>query len=63
MTTKRNQRFTYSCNLEELNLLADIAEILERSRSDTIRYLLREKAREMGLEPNYVFNKTNPKGE
>jgi hypothetical protein len=37
----RDQRFTFLCSSEEHQLLIDLAERLQRSQGDTIRYLIR----------------------
>jgi antitoxin component of RelBE/YafQ-DinJ toxin-antitoxin module len=38
-------------NANERQLAAAVAERLERNESDTVRLLLRERAREMGILP------------
>jgi len=45
----RENRFTFLCNSDERNMLASLAEILQRTQSDVIRLFLREKARELGI--------------
>ena len=37
----RDQRFTFLCSSEERQLLIDLAERLQRSQGDSIRYLIR----------------------
>ncbi len=43
----RTCRFTFLCNREERQLLRAIAKRLSRTESDTVRWLLREAAREL----------------
>lgn len=38
----RDERFTFTCNREERQMLAALAERLRRSQSDAMRMLLRE---------------------
>jgi hypothetical protein len=46
----RENRFTFLCNADERRLLASMAEVLQRTQSDVIRFVLKEKANEMGLK-------------
>ena len=45
----RTDNFTFRMNPAERQLIAAVAQQLERSESDAMRYLLREKARELGV--------------
>jgi hypothetical protein len=45
----RNQRFNIVVSEEERNLIAAVAERLERSAADTIRLLVRGVAQELGV--------------
>jgi hypothetical protein len=50
----RYKRFTARFSQEEQTLLIHVAAILRRSKSDTLRFLLYEKAEELGLNTNYL---------
>lgn len=43
----RNKRFTFLCNVDERYMLASLADKLQRSQSDTIRYFLRTAFQEL----------------
>lgn len=45
----RDESFTLRVNFNERQLIAAVAERLDRNESDTVRLLIREKARELGL--------------
>jgi hypothetical protein len=47
----RVDNFTLRMNSDERQLITVVAQRLERTESDTVRYLLREKARELGVMP------------
>jgi len=47
----RVDNFTLRMNSDERQLITVVAQRLERTESDTVRYLLREKARALGLVP------------
>jgi hypothetical protein len=47
----RDDNFTLRMNSVERQLITVVAQRLERTESDTVRYLLREKARELGIAP------------
>ena len=47
----RVDNFTLRMNSDERQLITVVAQRLERTESDTVRYLLREKAREIGILP------------
>jgi hypothetical protein len=47
----RNDNFTLRVNPTERMLITAVAERLERTESDAVRLLLREKARELGITP------------
>lgn len=47
----RNDNFTLRMNAAERQLITAVAQRLDRTESDTVRYLLREKARELGVAP------------
>ena len=47
----RDGNFTLRMNSDERQLITVVAQRLERTESDTVRYLLREKARALGLLP------------
>lgn len=51
----RNTRFTARFSSEDQALLVYVAASLQRSKSDTMRFLLYEKAAEMGLRPGQPF--------
>lgn len=42
MDEKRDERFTFMCDDQDLELLGKLAEQMQRTRSDTIRFLLRK---------------------
>lgn len=48
--------FTLRVNTIERRLIAAVAERLDRTESDTMRHLLREKARELGVTPQDLAN-------
>ncbi len=45
----RFERFTFLINREERALIQALAERLRRSRSDAVRFVVIESARELGL--------------
>lgn len=45
----RDDNFTLRVNSVERQLIAAVAEHLDRTESDTMRLLVREKARELGV--------------
>ncbi len=45
----RNLRFTFVYSQYEKQLLEHIANLLQRSKSDTLRYLIHDKAEKEGL--------------
>jgi hypothetical protein len=47
----RETLFTIRVNTAERQLMAAVAQRLDRNESDTVRHLLREKARELGVMP------------
>jgi hypothetical protein len=47
----RVDNFTLRMNSDERQLITVVAQRLERTESDTVRFLLREKARELGVMP------------
>jgi antitoxin component of RelBE/YafQ-DinJ toxin-antitoxin module len=47
----RNTFLNVRLNASERQLAEAVAERMERNESDTVRLLLREKAREMGILP------------
>lgn len=47
----RDDNFTLRMNPAERHLVTAVAQRLERNESDTIRHLLREKARALGILP------------
>lgn len=49
--TRKNVRFTFMCNKQERNLIDQISIILDRSLSDTVRWLIVKAAKELGV-PN-----------
>ena len=49
----RNTRITARFSPEEQTLLIHVAARLQRTKSDTLRILIHEKAVELGLKPNY----------
>jgi len=46
----RTLRFTFLCNKEERHLITALAETLQRSQSDALRWLVREAAKELQIE-------------
>jgi hypothetical protein len=48
---RREDTFTLRVSVVERQLITIIAQRLERTESDTVRFLLREKARELGVTP------------
>lgn len=47
----RDDTFTFRTNAIERELITAVAQRLERNQGDAMRYLLREKARELGVIP------------
>jgi hypothetical protein len=47
----RLDTFKLRVNETERKLITVVAQRLERNESDTVRFLLREKARELGVTP------------
>jgi hypothetical protein len=47
----RTIRFTFICNIQERQLITAIAEHLNRSQGDAIRFLIRTAAQELKTEP------------
>lgn len=48
----RLETFTFRVNSDDRQLLASIALHYRRSKSDVVRFLLHEKAQELGLQIN-----------
>jgi hypothetical protein len=48
---ERSNTFGMRVSLTERQLMAVVAQRLERTESDTLRLLVREKARELGVLP------------
>ena len=62
----RTLRFTFLCNEEERQLIAALAETLQRSQSDALRYLVRETAEKLQIKAealNDAVLKTLIKGD
>ncbi len=51
MSLKRAIHFSFRTDGEERQMIARIAERLERSEGDSVRLLVRAAAREMGVAP------------
>lgn len=49
----RNTRFAARFSKEDQDLLVLVAACLQRTKSDTVRILIYEKAAELDLLPNY----------
>jgi hypothetical protein len=45
----RYKRFTFLCNAEERRMLTALSNQLQRSESDSVRWLIREAARELEI--------------
>lgn len=43
----RYERFTFLCNLDERQAIADLAMRLQRSQSDAVRYVVIETAKQL----------------
>jgi hypothetical protein len=52
----RIDTFTFRVTSDERRLIGVVAERLDRTESDTVRHLLREKARELGVAPTVPKN-------
>jgi hypothetical protein len=50
----RNKRFSARFSREDQNLLVHLAACLRRTKSDTVRILIYEKAVELGVYPDPV---------
>jgi len=50
----RNKRFSTRLSREDKNLLVHLAAYLRRTKSDTVRILIYEKAVELGIYPDSV---------
>ena len=48
----RNKRFSARFSREDKNLLVHLAACLRRTKSDTVRILIYEKAVELGIYPD-----------
>ena len=48
----RHEKITFRVSSRERRLLVSLAHYYRRTRSDAIRFLLYEKAQELGLENN-----------
>lgn len=63
----RNDNFTLRVNPDERQLIAAVAQRLDRNESDTLRLLVREKARALGVietqksGPVFTHSKKNTK--
>ena len=49
---KKEFRFTFLCTEEERTVLYHLSNSLNRTKSDTIRWLIREAAKGLGIYPN-----------
>ncbi|MBM3131216.1 MAG: hypothetical protein FJ009_21655 [Chloroflexi bacterium] len=52
MKVARVKTFTFRATADERRIIAALAEKLQRSQSDAIRWLIRESARELAIEIN-----------
>ncbi len=43
----RLERFSFLCNKDERRIIAELADRLQRSQSDTVRYIVVNAAREL----------------
>jgi len=50
----RYTRFTFLCNRKERKLISALAERLQRSESDAVRYVVKAVAEEMGIGSKVV---------
>ena len=53
-TMQRNTKFSARFSPEDQALLVHIAACLQRTKSDTVRILIYEKAYELGLDTGYL---------
>lgn len=56
----RIRRFTLLCDDNERRLISVLAKRLQRSQSDAIRFLLREKANELGVNGKLIVMENRP---
>lgn len=47
----REERFTFMVNREERQLIAAVADRLDRTQSDALRWLVKGAAEELGVAP------------
>jgi len=53
----RTYRFTFLCNREERRLLATLAEKIQRSQSDALRWLVRGAVKELQIKEGSLGDK------
>jgi hypothetical protein len=62
ITHRKKIRFTFLCNEMERDLINKIALVLERSQGDSVRILIVNAARDMGIHAkkfSYTMEKAN----
>ena len=56
----KTQRFSFLCNDEERRILTALAQRLQRSQSDSVRWLIREAAHELKVKPQREQTQPQP---
>ena len=47
----RYKRFTFLCNKDERHMISVLADELQRSQSDTVRFVIREAIKRIAIDP------------
>lgn len=50
----RGYAFTFKCNAEERQTIAALAQRLQRTESDAVRWVVKEAARELAAQPAQI---------
>jgi hypothetical protein len=58
----RDERFTFLCNRDERELLAELSSRLSRTQSDVVRLLIREAARDVNTPQRGLHQSTQAAG-
>ena len=58
----RHERFTFLCNQNERALIATLAELLGRSQSDAVRFVVLEAAQQLKAQAPMPANKAQRPG-
>ena len=56
----RKERFTFLCSKDERHLITVLAQFLQRSQGDAVRFVITREARKLSAREQTKFPKTDP---